>query len=264
MIRPSEVVTSAPPASIRVPSDFERVALDVADPAAALLGLEEPEVDLVSGVRAVHAADGHDRGHVAGVLLDNRRHDLVEGLPELRVGFRREVLAAAVGGGALEQVLVALEADREGHDVLLVERRAVAHGGVAVLVVQVLGDVVQVVRPVVVVVVTGAVIVAVPVLPAEPAARAGMVAVLVADDVAVDVGRVVEPVVAVLGRLAVGHEDDVVLLAALLHGRGVGAPRVEPARHPGEVEARLGQGLRERRPPVRAGVVDGAENARFT
>ena len=68
--------------------------------------------------------------------------------------------------------------------------------------------------------------------------------------------------VPIAGGLAVGHDDDVVLLAALLHRRhvvpgGVRAgrepARIEPAGHAREVQADLSQRLGQRSPAVRGG-----------
>jgi hypothetical protein len=111
------------------------------------------------------------------------------------------VFAAASGRGPLKQRLGGSESDGEGDDVLLVERSAVAHRRVAVLLVEVPCDVVQVVRPI-----HGGTTGSCcrdPKLSVVHGITGCLVAILVADVVAVDVG-VSRPVVPVVGGLAVG------------------------------------------------------------
>ncbi|VTR70815.1 hypothetical protein DESC_850013 [Desulfosarcina cetonica] len=79
--------------------------------------------------------------------------------------------------------------------------------------------------------------------------------VIITDGVAIDIGLVGKVGVIVGGRCAVGHQDDVVLLTAVLHGTGIGVGigqdvigivlviAVEPALHACEIKPGFGQGF---------------------
>ena len=70
-------------------------------------------------------------------------------------------------------------------------------------------------------------------------------------------------VVIVLGGLAIGHEDDVIFLAALLHGRCIGDTGIVPAVHAGKIQPGLSQGLCQRGPAVRGHRGDGIDQGGF-
>ena len=77
-----------------------------------------------------------------------------------------------------------------------------------------------------------------------------MVVVIIADLIAIDIIAIGQSGVDILGGLPVGHDDDVILLAALLHGGCIGDTGIVPAVHAGKIEPGLGQGLRQRCPAV--------------
>ena len=93
------------------------VALDVARPAHALLGLEHREVDVVPMRQAVELVDGRAGGDEGGI---DRRHvadDLLEGVDQILRVRRLEVPAAAGARDSAQEVvgrLVAVEIEADG------------------------------------------------------------------------------------------------------------------------------------------------------
>src|SRR5690606_38212824 len=168
---------------------------------------EQGVVEVVAVAEVVVGADRHAGGGEAGVLGQDLHDDRLHRLGEAGDVAGGEVLAATGLGGVLQQLLVGGEADGVGVDGLLA-----GDAGRHVLVGHVFGQVRQALA-------------VLPVAVVFPVAGPGFAAVLFPRAVAG--GQRPDPPVRleVVGRLAIGEEDDVGALTGVLDGASVAVPR---------------------------------------
>jgi hypothetical protein len=74
---------------------------------------------------------------------------LIKGQGQLRDVVSRKILPAAVGGCILQQGMGGFKADGIGNNLLLIESRPIAQGGMTIIFIEVFGDIIQVVGAIV-------------------------------------------------------------------------------------------------------------------
>ena len=93
--------------------------------------------------------------------------------------------------------------------------------------------------------------------------RAAVVVVVIANDIAVDIRRARQPGIDILGRLTVGHDDNVIFLTSFLHGGRIGDTGVVPAAHAREIKPGFGQGFCQGRPAIGINIANFGDQRSF-
>ncbi len=120
------------------------VLLDVSLPEAVFSWFEKGEVDLVAACGLFHLADGNHRSSKGSGLFQDLLDDVLESLPKGLGIVNVVVPSPSIFGRIFKKHVIDGKSERIGNNVLLV-----IEIGSQVAIIEILGDIVEIVRPIV-------------------------------------------------------------------------------------------------------------------